>query len=298
MRLGDFTLDRELAARAEVLAYRLFLGPTDLISYPPSDDSTNQSQPPFGFRYGILGVGIHVLEKPVLFVQRDRMPETQAPVQAINVPELNEALSAVAVETESWSDVIVLSMTDPVPQVATGDTIGGARTGTAGAPVQWTTSGGTTQYGISTAGHVVGANSSVKVGSSSYNVAQCLLPAAGGIDIAIVELSSASSSSRLGPPHGLTGASNVDMRQPGGKLKPGQVVAKAGWFYWKSNKATYLDLYVTGSTISNPGDSGSVVTKAGSNEIVGMLVGASTGSLIQDARTQMGAITGLSGLTF
>jgi hypothetical protein len=188
-------------------------------------------------------------------------------------------------------------MIDPVPQIAAGDTITGVRTGTAGAPVQWTASSGA-QYGILTAGHVVGSNTSVKVGSSSYNVARCLLPASGGIDIAIVELSSASSSSRLGQPHGLTGANNVDIRQSGGALKSGQVVAKAGWFYWDSIPATYLDLYVTGMTISVPGDSGSVVTKAGSTEIVGMLVGASTGSLIQDARTQMSALKGLSGLTF
>jgi hypothetical protein len=44
--------------------------------------------------------------------------------------------------------------------------------------------------------------------------------------------------------------------------------------------------------------SGSAATLSGSTDIIGMLVGASTGSLIQDARTQINAIMGLSNLIF
>jgi hypothetical protein len=195
--------------------------------------------------------------------------------------------------------VIARGMSDPVEQISTGDVIRGSRRGTAGAPVQWTVGGGT-QHGILTAGHVAGTATNTVDGSGAHvgKVAQCLLPAKGGIDVAVVELSSASPSTRLAGPHGLTGATNVELLGPGGRRTAGQVVAKAGWFYWASSSATYVDLYVTGSTISNQGDSGSAATLSGSTDIIGMLVGASTGSLIQDARTQINAIMGLSNLIF
>jgi hypothetical protein len=287
MRLGDFTQDRGLAVRAEALAFRLLMGP----------DSLRLLEVPFGEMFGILGVGIHALAKQLVLFVRPKHLEVGLIQNAMEVITLRNALNAVALEGENWTDVIGWGTPDPIEQVSSGDRIRGSRRGTAGAPVQWTV-GGATRYGIFTAGHVAGTASTIQdlSGTNLGNVAQCVLPATGGVDVAVVELSSASSSTRLSGPRGLTGATNIDLKKSGGTASD-QVVAKAGWFYWSSSSATYLDLYVTGSTISADGDSGSAAVVSGTNELVGMLVGASTGSLIQDARTQIGALKSLSGLT-
>jgi hypothetical protein len=287
MRLGDFTPDRELAARAEALAFRLLIGP----------DSLRRLEAPFGETFGILGVGIHALAKQVVLFVRSKYLEEGLIRNAVEVTTLRNALNAVALEGENWTDVIGWGTPDPIEQVSSGDRIRGSKRGTAGAPVQWTVSG-STQHGIFIAGHVAGTASAIQdlSGTNLGKVAQCLLPATGGVDVAVVELSSVSPSARLSGPRGLTGATNIDLKKSGGTASD-QVVAKAGWFYWSSSSATYLDLYVTSSTISKAGDSGSVAVVSGTNEVVGMLVGASTGSLIQDARTQIGALNSLSGLT-
>lgn len=299
MRLRDFTTDRVLGLRAELLAYRLFNGPNLLPQLITPLSPRHWEFRPFGADFGIWGVGIDADRKlPLLFVDHE-LVEAGSIRNAMEISSVSRALMSASAQAEEWNDVIALGMDDPVEHIGTGDQVRGSMNGTAGAPVQWVATNGVTQHGILTAGHVAGTASALvdSAGAHVGNVAQCLLPATNGIDVAVVELASAAGSARLSGPQGLTGTANIELRQSRGR-RTGQVVAKAGWFYWNRIRTTYVDLYVTSATISNAGDSGSVATLLGSTDVIGMLVGASTGSLIQDARTQMSALTGLSGLTF
>jgi hypothetical protein len=137
MRLGDFTQDRGLAVRAEALAFRLLMGP----------DSLRLLEVPFGEMFGILGVGIHALAKQLVLFVRPKHLEVGLIQNAMEVITLRNALNAVALEGENWTDVIGWGTPDPIEQVSSGDRIRGSRRGTAGAPVQWTV-GGATRYGI------------------------------------------------------------------------------------------------------------------------------------------------------
>ncbi len=294
MRLGDFVEDNVLAVRAELLAYRLFFGLYGFGTAPETPVGVQQL--PYGVQYGIVGVGIW-LKQPVLFVDTTLLEEGQL-LAASSVTRIGTGLASVSLRDENWSDVLAWGMPDPVEEVSLGDIVRGAMNGTAGAPVEWTASG-VTRYGILTAGHVVGTKTTVtdSWGRNVGTIAKCLLASNGGIDVAVVELSSRSPGRQLIGPRPVTSTAKIELLKSGSNVSTSDIVAKAGWFYWKRHKATYQDLYVTHSKISRAGDSGSVAILSGTNEFVGTLVGSSTGSLIQDAKSQLNALSSLSGLT-
>jgi hypothetical protein len=287
MRISDFARDQILGWRAEILSWRLLFGLGSL----------QVAQAPYAWSFGVLGVGIHSLqgEKIVVLVPGAVVAEGQI-VPISKVPQILAAVASVALAGESWDDVFVWGVSDPTQHVGAGDRIRGAKSGTAGAPVQWS-AGGATAHGILTAEHVAGAGAAVatRAGAPIGSVVAAAAPALAGVDVAAIDLAAPATTARLAAV-AVTGASMVDLWTLPAK-KQGQIIAKTGWFYWPRYSVTYVDLYVTYAVISSGGDSGSAATLAGANEFVGTLVGASSGSLIQDGRTQLGALSALPNLT-
>lgn len=288
MRLSDFGGNPILASRAEVLAYRLLYGPDGLPS----------TQSPFGVSAGINGVGIYSeFKAPVLFVSTKLLTGGSID-EAKSISRLDDALRTIARDGEDWSDVLAWGIDDPIQEVASSDRVRGARQGTAGAPVRWNGPSGV-KHGILTAGHVAGAANLIRDtrGNTVGNVVQCHLPQANGVDVALIELNAPSSSPRLAGPQGVTAQAAIDLRTTAGPVS-GSIIAKAGWFYWAPYSATYLDLYLTHSAISTGGDSGSVALTSSTNNVIGTLIGSSSCSFIQDARTQLSSLSSFIGLTF
>ena len=72
--------------------------------------------------------------------------------------------------------------------------------------------------------------------------------------------------------------------------------------YWPRIGGTYGDAYLTTTSISSGGDSGSAVVDALTNSVIGLVVGGLAGmtTFIQDVRYQVAqaaALGGLHGLT-
>jgi hypothetical protein len=284
MVLNDFTEDQVLGLRAELLAYRLLFGP-DLVRHTL----------PFAHEWGIIGAGIYAPSmKPFVYVRSEYLPaNTIAP--AHQLPSVSHVLDLVGIGGEGWGDVVAWGTPDPELQVNTGDVVRASKRGTAGPPVQW---GSPPTYGILVSGHVVGAAKTVNDASNNVigNVKESHEATTAGIDIALVELAAASGSARFARRGQLVGKTQIDLIKSGG-ASTDSIIAKAGWLYFNRYSATYLDIYVTNSVISAAGDSGSAAIVTGTRDVVGTLVGSSTGSLIQDMNTQLGAFKSVTNLS-
>ena len=278
MRLNEFAPDGDLGLRAELLANRLLFGP-DLVPYGR----------PFAAEWGIIGAGVDALwKRPFIFVTTEHLDPNRR-VDARELPNVQHVLELVGLSGEEWRDVFVWGIPDPELEVSTGDVVRAMKRGTAGPPVDW---GSPPAYGILVSGHVVGNAKSVNDSKGNFlgNVKEAHEATSAGIDIALVELSTASTTQRFSGPVRIVGKTAIDLVKSGAS-QTDDVVAKAGWLYWNAYAATYLDLYVTSSVISVSGNSGSVAVVSGTRDVVGTLVGSSAGvgSLIQDANTQFGA---------
>jgi hypothetical protein len=278
MVLSEFAPDGNLGLRAELLAYRLLLGP-ELVT----------SGRPFASEWGIIGAGIDARwQRPFVFVTTEHLDPNRR-VDARELSNVRHVLDLVGLSGEEWRDVFAWGTPDPELEVKTGDVVRAVKRGMAGPPVEW---GSPLAHGILVSGHVVGNAKTVNDASGNFlgNVKESHEATRAGIDIALVELSAASTTTRFSGPVRITGKTSVDLIKSGGS-KTDDVIAKAGWLYWTAYAATYLDLYVTNSVISVSGDSGSVAVVSGTRDVVGTLVGSSAGvgSLIQDANTQLSA---------
>lgn len=283
MRLGDFTADRVLATRAEVLAERLLYGL----------DHNGSLDAPFAARFGVLGAGIGVHAGGCAVIAVDAEMFGAGLVPAEQNAAAATALRAITLPGEDWqTGVYAWGLPPLVQQVQSGDKVRGAGNGTAGARVEWTDTSGTTVEGILTAGHVVKSAKSVTTrgGIPIGSVADCRLAASGGIDVAAIELAAAAAP-RLSGPVGLTAGTAIEIAV-GPSPARDTVVGKFGWFY------SYTDLYMTLGIVTFGGDSGSAAVRPGTREFVGTLIGASSGSLVQDGRSQLAALaTKLAGIT-
>lgn len=286
MFLNEFTRDRTLGLRAELLAHRLLLGP-DLIPYGR----------PFASEWGIIGAGIDARSKPMrpfVFVTGEHLGPNRS-TAAVELSNVRHVLDLVGLSREEWRDVLAWGTPEPELEVGTGDVVRATKRGTAGPPVQW---GSPPTHGILVSGHVVGNATTVNDASGSFlgNVKESHEATSGGIDVALVELSAASTTARFSGPVRIAGKTSIDLIKSSGQ-NTDDVIAKAGWLYWTAYAATYIDLYVTNSVISGSGDSGSVAVVSGTADVVGTLVGSSIGSLIQDANTQLAAFKTTTNLT-
>jgi hypothetical protein len=293
MSLQEFSRSRALGLRAEQLSYALFFGPPRNLQI--------QETFPFGTRFSILGVGVYYFEGRdtiVAFVNESSSLREGERMPLLELKSGREALSILFGDNVTeWSDCYALGIAPPELHLTSTDSIVvSQQQGSCGAPVTW----GNNHQGILTAGHVAQQLNNIvtdvignQVGTvvGLWDAAQSQT----GADIAVIELSSTNfpvNNVRFNGPQKITkGLTKIDLHLPSGKLSE-QVLGNAGWLTFPSTNGTYLDLYLTGNGITQGGDSGSAVTLAGTNNLIGHVI-AGTGTLasvIQDAQYQLSVI--------
>jgi hypothetical protein len=301
MSLQEFSRTPSIGLRAQQLSNSLFFGPPRSSRYLTSL--------PFGSNFSILGAGVYYIEDRdtiVAFVEAGIFIKEGERIPLIELSNGREALGTLYGDNaREWSDCIAIGIIPPEVQLAPGDFIGVSSSnstqfylnqGTCGTPVTW----GNNHRGFLTAGHVANQiNYNVEDINGNYiGVVAGVWDSAQsqtGADIAVVELSNANivlnHSGFQGPQKITQGPANIDLYLPGG-TSTAQVLGNASWLNFPSTKGTYLDLYLTGTSITQGGDSGSAVTITGTNDLIGHVI-AGTGTLmsvIQDAQYQLSVI--------
>jgi hypothetical protein len=175
--------------------------------------------------------------------------------------------------------------------------------GTAGPEVRW----GAGYRGFLTAGHVVTGHANVTDGGTPPTVlgttVHVLDPAitssgsAPDVDVALMRVgaSAVTTTFSMGSPLA-SGTTSIDLHLGSG-LKSSSVLGMIAWYIWPGI-GRYVDLYMTNAACTAPGDSGAIVTTAGSNDAIGIVVGGTTtfSSFIQDIQTQITALRTVAGL--
>lgn len=296
MWLWEFGAPIETAARALLLAEGLYEGPT-------LGESGEWSNVPFGFTYGITGVGLYA-----------RGPNDIVPsIYTVGSPELKEmiwtpfptfspfyeAVARVFGTELDWilKDVIVVQTGRLELQADPGDPIQTSTdTGQLGAPVRWGPS-----CGYLTAGHV-GKSVGTAIDDPALHTVGTVVYAADPtgkgatpeIDVAVVEVPSRSWGNRLG----ITGAAvarglaAVDVYQRfNPKPIPSTIQGGKSWFVTSPPGAPLTTLnavYLTSTGVTSGGDSGGPVMLSGTSTMIGHVVaGGPNTSCIQDVRHQL-----------
>ena len=132
-------------------------------------------------------------------------------------------------------------------------------------------------------------------------VALCMNPtgmAQPAVDVAVIECSPGSPSTGFS----VSGAISVPA---GAKLDfhlstsitKAITVGYSQWQFFPSTGVTYSDVYLTGTMVTVPGDSGALVCLEGTSRLAGHVLGGSPGacSFVQDGRSQRRAIHAIPG---
>jgi hypothetical protein len=296
MALREFAESSDLGERAERLADTLYFGAPGW-----------QGSWPYGIAHGINGVGIvrqgtsdFIAILTLLDPKHSEVPLEQTALLTLdgNIT-IRDAILAV-LPRENLAQVVIL----PVPQIHRNTTAGtrvyGALQGTAGPGVTW--AGGRT--GFLTAGHVAGGNATLTDVSGRHSYGKTVHvfdPAAGGsasnVDVALIEVPVGAATTSFTKAAPIKGGSAVHLHLTKGRTAS-TVLGMIGWFSWPG-AGLYIDLYMTNAACTVGGDSGSVVTNAGTTDAIGMVVGA-TGtftSFIQVIETQLNALKAVTGLS-
>ncbi len=299
MALQDFARSREFGERAQRWADALYFGRPG-----------QQGSWPVGTAFGINGVGLLTRNDHDLIALlaphkpgARELPLDQA--QLIEPESDEEVVRAVrnVLPGESLNQVCILRIPQIIRNATAGTVISGAMQGTAGPRVTW----GAGHTGFLTAGHVAIGTGQVYDAHGVNAVGKTIHafdPGSGGgstnVDVALIETptGAALTTFYIGSP--ITGSSAIDLHLGKG-LMASTVLALISWYVWPGI-GTYVDLYMTNGACSVPGDSGAVVTSAGSKDAVGMVVGgtATFASFIQDIGRQittLQTVTGLSALS-
>jgi hypothetical protein len=206
-----------------------------------------------------------------------------------------------ALPGESLADIQILRIPDIALSAAAGTVINGSVKGTAGPRVTWAAGSHT---GFLTAGHVAHGTTNI-YDASNTNVLgttkDVLYPGAAtsgskpNVDVALISSKAAGTTFLRGNP--ITGSASIDVYLNTGAIAD-TVVGMISWYVFPG-VGNYIDLYMTNGRCTNPGDSGAVVTAAGSNHAIGMVIGGTTGtftSFVQDIHRQIDALKNLAGL--
>lgn len=294
MWFWEFGASSETAARALLLSEGLFQGPT----LARTGDWSNV---PFGFNYGITGVGLHATGYdivPAIYTvgSPDQQEMTWAPFSS-DTP-IYEAVAQVFGTDLDWilKDVIVVQTGRLELQADPADPIQTSVVGQLGAPVQWGAS-----QGFLTAGHVgLAVNTVVQdyALNTVGNVVFALDPTGKGatpeIDVAVVEVPA----SQFGNSLGITGtavargSASIEVYRRGyphpvsSTIQGGQ-----GWFVASAPGApltTLASVYLLSAGVTVLGDSGGPVMLQGTKTIIGhVAAGGPATSCIQDVRHQL-----------
>jgi len=297
MWLWEFGASPETTARAFLLSEGLFQGPT-------LGEKGEWSNVPFGFNYGITGVGLYArnandIVPSIYTVGSPDLKELTWTSFSNDGPFYEAIVQVFGKEMDlNWilKDLIVVQTGRLELQADPGDPIQTSVLGQLGAPVRWGAS-----QGFLTAGHV-GLSVGTVVQDYALNtvgtVAFALDPTGKGpnpeIDVAVVEVPPGHCGNRLG----ITGtaiargAAAIDVYQRGSRNPiPTTIQGGKGWFVASAPGAplTVLDaVYLTSGGVTALGDSGGPVMLPGTSTIVGHIVaGGPATSCVQDARRQL-----------
>jgi hypothetical protein len=109
------------------------------------------------------------------------------------------------------------------------------------------------------------------------------------VDVALISTTAVVTKFLLGG--SVSGSAAIDLY-----LKPAtksdSIVGMISWYVFPG-VGNYIDVYMTSSRCTNPGDSGAGVTAAKSNDVLGIVVGGTTGtftSFVQDINSQLKAL--------
>lgn len=298
MWFWEFGAPLETAARALMLSEGLYRGPSLW-------QRGEGLRVPFGFNYGITGVGLYVRNKDDIVASiytvgnpnLEQMTWTSFPSEG----PFYDAVVQVFGEDLNWilKDVIVVQTGRLSLQADPGDPIQTSVTGQLGAPVQWGTS-----RGYLTAGHV-GKGVGTVVQDSWFNtvgtVRFAMDPTGKGdepeIDVAVVEVDAARWGNRLGITGTAVarGAAALDVYRRGTPNPvPATVQGGQGWFIASlpgDPVTTLASVYVLSAGVTADGDSGGPVMLQGSTTLIGHIAaGGPATSCIQDVSLQMSAI--------
>jgi hypothetical protein len=246
---------------------------------------------------GVLDDAVRGGVAPLLLKDAGPNPSSTRPIPITEASDLRELVRDVMPHNRlAWEGSLVIEVTSPRSYAASGDAVAAAHhVGIAGAKVVWGQPV-PLSTGLLTAGHVVGSNTTARVGSSSGNIAFADNFINSGTrakpDVAVIELSNASPASTITGMAVPASQEWLDILTKGGTKKT-QVLGKLIWLYFPADKGTAGELYLTYPGITIPGDSGAAaVRSAAPNEVVGHVIGGSPGSAdyIQDIRYQLNAI--------
>jgi len=297
MWLWEFGAPIEIAARALLLSEGLYEGPT-------AGEGGEWSNVPFGFNYGITGVGLYVRNPGdiVPSIYTVGSPE-QKEMTWGNFPSggpFYEAVARVFGTDLDWilKDVIVVQTGKLELQADPGDPIQTTVTGQLGAPVQW---GGGASCGFLTAGHVGRSVGSIVQDSALNMVGTVVLaldPTGKGatpeIDVAVVEVAAHAWGNRLGISGASAGSGSaaIDIyRRSYPNPIPSTIQGGKGWCVVSPPGAPLTTLnavYLSSAGVTAGGDSGGPVMLQGTTNMIGhVAAGGPATSCIQDVRHQM-----------
>lgn len=250
----------------------------------------------------LLGVGVLAdarHDRPLVVVQRDRVEQELPEGEPIPVSEVSEVGSFLAEVTaggpQRFAEVVVIAVSEPRGHFAAGGGVSClGRRGTLGALV-------TSHRGrdaILTAGHVAaqGATARDEQGHSGQVVFSADPSTSPGrtvsADVAVVEARDWEPATvRIG---GTARAKGRDELAVHGRVSGparADVAAFCTYFNWPGVAGAWADVYLTDAGISQPGDSGAAACLAGTDLLVGHVVGGSGSvmSYVQDVETQLRA---------
>jgi hypothetical protein len=226
-------------------------------------------------------------------IQRVLRTKANRLLKITDVPSLRDLLREIAPQEQGiWETALVQYIRTPQVYSNTGDPVRALKRGIAGIKGRWDQCA--RKEGLLTAGHVVGAELTARVGPSSGPVAFAVdflnsgrIPMA---DVAVVEL----------PPPvdcrfnttGVAGLGDWIQIILENETRRTQVLAlKEGGIYMPKREGTAGDVYFAFPPVTQDGDSGAVAVNE-NGEVIGHLIGGSGGDydFIQDIDYQIRAI--------
>lgn len=296
MPVWQFGNDKGAAARAALLAEALFEGPRG-----------ESRKAPFAWEYKICGVGLFARNAtnvvPALFVETTGAVNQLSVLNWSNDAEASAALTAVFGTNRQWlGEVVAVRVPPTLHHAGPGDgiTVLG-KTGLLGSAVKW--AGG---HGYLTAGHVAQAKGNAVFDSGGSKLGNVVFIRTGSsavsggctsssVDVAVIDLGP-------GIPVLTAGISRTGMASPRASVdvytasgpQVALIYAATQWWWMSGAGVALTQVYLSGSSITSPGDSGGPVTLSASpNLLIGHVVGGNAVlSCFQEVDHQLAEIRG------
>ncbi len=311
MRFAQFTADEGVAQQAAWLSTRCLRAETQRtrssferylqrLDRVSADEASELPLDELRPRPALLGVGVAATDagdRPLVVADAARLEEQLPLGETVPLADAAEVRHLVLELTGGarLGGTVVLAVEEPQPHFGCGGEVrSGARRGTLGALVR--SAGG--RDAILTAGHVAARGAPVRdaSGNSGATTFSCdpssLIGTAPAADVAVIETRSWDPPRlAVSGPAIAQGRQRIELHDRQGTVVAAGVQAFCTYFNWPGGAGAWADLYLTDLGVTSPGDSGGPAFLAGSDRIVGHIVGASgsTTSYVQAIDTQLRA---------